>query len=457
MRAVTDLETVTGADAEYVAALVDAGIPLVNDGSAGRSSADPALRELGASLAAPIMHDKYLVFDGAAVWTGSTNLSVNDLTRNHNNALFFESVELAQVYQQDFGQMFAGQFAGVKTPSPTTTVDYAGTPVEIYFSPQDDPMQSVIAAVNGAQTTIDFAIFYFTDDALADALLAAHARGVRVRGLWDRLGAGNAFSEDERLCAGGVPVKIEDTPGILHHKFLALDAAGAALKVVTGSLNWTAAANAANSENTVIVHNAALAQAYAGAFQGMWDGLVEVEACNPEVSGERSYLPLVVRGESEPTPTATFPPPPPSRIPTPTPTATGEATATPTTTPTPTLTLAADVRLVRIVYNPPGDDVAGERVDLRNAGAGAVALNGWTIHDGATTPNTYTFPAFSLAGGAAVTVWVKAGTDSATDVYWGRASAVWNNDGDTATVKDGLGGVVDTCSYAGGGEEVGCE
>ena len=88
-----------------------------------------------------------------------------------------------------------------------------------------------------------------------------------MRGLWDRLGAGNAFSEDERLCAGGVPVKIEDTPGILHHKFLAIDAAGAAPKVVTGSLNWTAAANDANSENTVIVHDGALAQAYAGRFR----------------------------------------------------------------------------------------------------------------------------------------------------------------------------------------------
>jgi phosphatidylserine/phosphatidylglycerophosphate/cardiolipin synthase-like enzyme len=71
-----------------VAALVAAGIPVVNDGSAGRS-ANPASRELGARLSAPIMHDKYLVFDGQAVWTGSTNLSVNDLTRNHNNAIFF--------------------------------------------------------------------------------------------------------------------------------------------------------------------------------------------------------------------------------------------------------------------------------------------------------------------------------------------------------------------------------
>ena len=56
-----------------------------------------------------------------------------------------------------------------------------------------------------------------------------------------------------------------------------------------------------------------------------------------------------------------------------------------------------------------------------------------------------------------MTVWVKAGADTASDLYSGRGSAVWNNDGDTATVRDGGGAVVDTCSYVGGGVEAGCE
>jgi phosphatidylserine/phosphatidylglycerophosphate/cardiolipin synthase-like enzyme len=90
--------------------------------------------------------------------------------------------------------MFAGQFAGAKTPSLTTTVDYQGTPVEIHFSPEDDAMPRVIAAVAAAQVSIDFAIFYFTDDVLATALLAAQARGVRVRGLWDALGASDGLA-----------------------------------------------------------------------------------------------------------------------------------------------------------------------------------------------------------------------------------------------------------------------
>ena len=59
--------------------------------------------------------------------------------------------------------------------------------------------------------------------------------------------------------------------------------------------------------------------------------------------------------------------------------------------------------------------------------------------------------------GATVTVWVKAGTDTGSELFSGRGSAVWNNDGDTAVVKDNGGSVVDNCSYTGGGVEAACE
>ena len=59
--------------------------------------------------------------------------------------------------------------------------------------------------------------------------------------------------------------------------------------------------------------------------------------------------------------------------------------------------------------------------------------------------------------GETVTVWVKVGTDTASDLYSGRGSAVWNNDGDTATLTDAGGAVVDMCAYVGGAEEKGCE
>ena len=394
--------------APHFAALETAGISIVDDQDDSR-----------------IMHDKYLIFDRHSVWTGSTNLSDNDFTLNHNNSIALHSAELAAVYQHDFDQMAAGRFGSQKTASPTSTVAYQGIPVELYFSPQDGAMAQVVSEVQAAQTSIDFAIFFFTEDTLRDALIDAKNRGVAIRGLWDALGAGNASSDDEALCAAGIPVKIENTAGKMHHKLMVIDAAGSDPTVVTGSLNWTAAADTRNSENTLIVHDGATAATYAAGFQALWTG-ISAAPCVAEGTGttSRLFLPAVVSEGGLPT-------------------------AVPTAAP------STAVRLARIVYDPTGSDAEGERVELRNGGDTAADLTGWTLEDAASY--RYSFPPFTLAAGATVTVWVKAGADTASDLYSGRGSAVWNNDGDTATVRDGGGAVVDTCSYVGGGVEAGCE
>jgi len=59
--------------------------------------------------------------------------------------------------------------------------------------------------------------------------------------------------------------------------------------------------------------------------------------------------------------------------------------------------------------------------------------------------HTYTFPPFTLSSGATVTLYTVQGTDSATELYWGRSlnSAVWNNEGDTASLYDASGTLID--------------
>jgi phosphatidylserine/phosphatidylglycerophosphate/cardiolipin synthase-like enzyme len=308
VRMVTDDEerTPSSASQPFYAAIAAAGIPVVDDADATR-----------------LMHDKYAVIDGRTVWTGSTNWSDNDLTHNHNNALVFDSPEVAAVYAHDFDQMFGGAFGEAKTASPTTALTYAGNPLEVYFSPQDNALDQVVAEVDAAQSSIDFAIFFFTDDRLRDALLAAKARGVVVRGLFDELGAANASSDDEALCAGGIAVKIEQTTGKLHHKLMVLDAGGANPRVVSGSLNWTAAGDARNSENIVILHGAETARAYRDAFAQWWEDSPPLSGCGMEPKGNQVFLPLALK-EPEPAPT-----PEPTAAP---------ATPAPTLTPAPTPT-----------------------------------------------------------------------------------------------------------------------
>ena len=406
VRVVTDDETRLFIDSyiPYYQALETAGISLMDD---GRDQS--------------IMHNKYFIIDGQIVWTGSVNQTDNGYTLNHNNALVFTSTTVANFYQQDFNQMWAGNFSVNKTASTTTTTTYNGQPLEVYFSPKDDAIDEVIAEVNAAQTSIEFAIFFFTDDNLKDALIAAKNRGVQIRGLWDNLGMASPFSEDEALCAANIPIKIEDTVGKMHHKFMVIDAAGSDPRVVTGSMNWTGAGNDSNDENTVIYRDSAVASAYTAGFQTMWEALDESTQCTPPPA-HTLFLPLVLRpGDGDD-------PPPPT---------------------------PADIQLVTIVYNPDGLDSLGEYVELRNAGGNAQDMTDWTLRDEAN--HIYTFPKFSLAAGASVKVWVTNGTDTSIDLYWNQGSAIWNNGGDTAYLEDNQGTEIDVCTYPGGGTEANCQ
>ena len=131
-------------------------------------------------------------------------------------------------------------------------------------------------------------------------------------------------------------------------------------------------------------------------------------------------------------------------VPTPTPTATWTPIPVPTSVVPP---YPAVVRITHIEYNPPGDDVQGEYVRIQNQGAAAANMTNWTLWDLAN--HCYTFPTFWLKAGSTVRVWTKAGSNTGTDLYWGRGSAVWNNTGDTAYLRDQGGALVHSYSYGG--------
>jgi hypothetical protein len=117
---------------------------------------------------------------------------------------------------------------------------------------------------------------------------------------------------------------------------------------------------------------------------------------------------------------------------------------TPTITFTPTVT-ASDIRITDVVYEPPsGFDILHERVVFHNYG-GPQNMTGWTLED--NDGNVYSFPSgFIFGRDADVNVWVKGGTNTQTDLYWGRYTPVWNEH-DTATLRDNAGQIVDQWSW----------
>lgn len=106
-----------------------------------------------------------------------------------------------------------------------------------------------------------------------------------------------------------------------------------------------------------------------------------------------------------------------------------------------------DVRITFILANPTdyGEEV-GEYVDIQSFAPHPINMTGWTLQDASTA--TFTFPdGYVLNIGASVRIHICDGTNTPAELYWGRCSAVWNNSGDTATLKDATGKVIFQYSY----------
>lgn len=99
-----------------------------------------------------------------------------------------------------------------------------------------------------------------------------------------------------------------------------------------------------------------------------------------------------------------------------------------------------------IDYDPAvGRDGDGEAVTITNVGETPVDMTGWTLSD--IAEHTYTFQDFILLPGASVVVHICNGEDRDEILFWGRCSAIWNNDGDIAYLRDATGREISTFTY----------
>lgn len=221
-----------------------------------------------------IMHDKFVVVDGKAVWLGSWNFTTNDTYRYNNNGIAIQSPELAKNYTVTFEKMFQdGKFGPQRKPGGTTPkLTIGGVAVENYFAPEDHVPEKIIARVSKAQKTIDFMAFSFTDDAIGKAVMDRAKAGVRVRGVFETTGSETKFSEYGALKSAKLDVWQDGNPYLMHHKVFIVDEQ----TVIFGSYNFTQNAEQENDENLIIVDDTNLAQAFTAEF-----GRVYEQAKNP--------------------------------------------------------------------------------------------------------------------------------------------------------------------------------
>jgi phosphatidylserine/phosphatidylglycerophosphate/cardiolipin synthase-like enzyme len=137
---------------------------------------------------------------------------------------------------------------------------------EAWFSPHDDCPGRIINLFAEARSHADVCVFTITDDRISEAMLAAHARGLRIRIITDNDKAHDLGSDIDRLAAAGIAVRIDRSPFHMHHKFALFDGR----LLLQGSFNWTRGAARDNQEDLIVVDEPRLITAFGREFERLW-------------------------------------------------------------------------------------------------------------------------------------------------------------------------------------------
>jgi phosphatidylserine/phosphatidylglycerophosphate/cardiolipin synthase-like enzyme len=277
--------------------LENAGIPIIDD------------REDG-SKGSGLMHHKFIVIDQKVVVTGSANFTLSDIhgdfanpenRGNVNHLLVINSPELAGIFTKEFKLMWGDGKGGkkdskfgLKKPFHSPQQVFLGnSAITVKFSPNSltQPWSKstnglIVETLEKSFSNVDLALFVFSEQTIADTLEKRHQQGVKIRALIDQNFAFQSYSEGLDLL--GVQllnqcryeknnrpwITPSETVGIanlpegdkLHHKFAIIDS----YKVITGSHNWSAAANYNNDETLLIIENPTVTAHFTREFERLY-------------------------------------------------------------------------------------------------------------------------------------------------------------------------------------------
>ncbi len=277
-----------------------AKIPLLDDTADGSKGSD-------------LMHHKFVVIDGRTLVVGSANFTWSDIhgdfstvesRGNANHLLKISSPQVAKLFSQEFDLMWGqgGKTSRFGLKKPYRAAQAASlaphSQIAVQFSPTSKKLpwqQSVNGLIahqlSQAKQSIQLALFVFSDQQLSNALERKHQQGIPIQALIDPGFAYRDYSEALDLMGVALPnnrcryepnnrpwskplttVGIPQLPAgdLLHHKFGVIDGQ----VVVTGSQNWSEAANGSNDENLLVIRNATVAAHFQREFERLYNGAI---------------------------------------------------------------------------------------------------------------------------------------------------------------------------------------
>ncbi|MEG4248728.1 phospholipase D-like domain-containing protein [Microcoleus sp. Pol10D4] len=286
---------------DALAIVREAGIPMIDDTADG-------------SKGSGLMHHKFIVIDRKTLIVTSANFTTSDIhgdfksaesRGNPNNLLKLQSPELAKVFSEEFSIMWGdgpgrkpdSKF-GVKKPiRQIARVRVGSATVAVQFSPatkktpwQQTPNGLIDRTLASSSKSVNLALFVFSAQQLADTLGVKSQTGVGIKALVDSSFIYRPYSEAMDMMGAslleGCKLEVENRPwnqplttvGMpklpvgdrLHHKFGVVDGT----TVITGSHNWSEAANRANDETLLVVESSTVAAHFQQEFDRLYQGAI---------------------------------------------------------------------------------------------------------------------------------------------------------------------------------------
>ena len=142
--------------------------------------------------------------------------------------------------------------AEAPTTAPAAPTTQPAVWIETRFSPEEDIAPTIVKLIDAAQQSVDLAAFSFTHPDIADAVIRAHQRGVRVRFLMDYTQSRLKSCRAVDLINAGIEVRTRRRRGFQHNKYIVIDGT----TLLSGSYNFTTSADDRNTENLLVIRNA---------------------------------------------------------------------------------------------------------------------------------------------------------------------------------------------------------